>query len=151
MEEGKFRPDLYYRLDLLDIRIPPLRERKEDIEELFSSFVAKIASEMGRKVPHLTDDAAEMLKNYRWKGNVRELRNICERLVVLNDSDIVNADTMRLLNIFRDRPKSQKEAVQTRTYTTSKKVNQTEIARELGISRTTLWRRNRKKEGGTTA
>ena len=106
---------------------------------------------MGRKVPHLTDDAAEMLKNYRWKGNVRELRNICERLVVLNDSDIVDADTMRLLNIFRDRPKSQKEAVQTRTYTTSKKVNQTEIARELGISRTTLWRRNRKKEGGTTA
>lgn len=150
VEEGKFRPDLYYRLDLLDIRIPPLRERKEDIEELFSSFVAKIASEMGRKVPHLTDDAAEMLKNYRWKGNVRELRNICERLVVLNDSDSVNADTMRLLNIFRDQPKPQKEAVQTRTYTTSKKVNQTEIARELGISRTTLWRRNRKKEGGTT-
>lgn len=147
VEEGKFRPDLYYRLDLLDIRIPPLRKRKEDIEELFSSFVAKIATEMDRKVPRLTDDAAEMLKNYSWKGNIRELRNICERLVVLNDQDIVDADTLRLLNIFRNPAEStegENEDVMRKAFAAEKKVSQSEIARELGISRTTLWRRTRK-------
>ncbi len=178
VKTGEFRADLYYRLDLLDIRIPPLRERKEDIEELFSSFLSRIATEMGRNVPHITEDAAAILRDYSWQGNVRELRNISERLMVLSDGDVVDADTLQLLNIFRKNIKKavpdpslkesssptipEKESkslmsqsvINTGKETAGKmeiiddnrKKNKEELARELGISRTTLWRRMKQKK-----
>lgn len=85
VEEGRFREDLYYRLNVIPLHIPPLRERKEDIPLLVEYFVKKYQP---GKV--LTDEAIEALKNYRWKGNVRELENVIERVCLLTKSDLVD-------------------------------------------------------------
>ena len=83
IQQGKFRSDLLYRLNTLEIHIPPLRERPEDILPLIEHQMRIIAAEQGTTPPELTPEAQELLKQYRWPGNVRELRNICERIVVL--------------------------------------------------------------------
>jgi two-component system nitrogen regulation response regulator NtrX len=83
IELGRFREDLYYRLNVLPFQIPPLRERSEDIAELTSYFLDDFARKYGRKAPALTPKAIEILENYSWPGNVRELRNIMERIVIM--------------------------------------------------------------------
>lgn len=87
MEQGKFREDLFYRLFVVVIRIPPLRERAEDIPLLIQHFLQNSAKENGRKIEAITPDAMQMLTAYPWPGNVRELRNAVERMVVLSRSD----------------------------------------------------------------
>ena len=86
IQQGKFRSDLLYRLNTLEIHIPPLRERPEDILPLIEHQMRIIAAEQGTTPPELTPEAQELLKQYRWPGNVRELRNICERIVVMSSS-----------------------------------------------------------------
>jgi DNA-binding NtrC family response regulator len=83
LEQGTFREDLYYRLNVMPINIPPLRERKEDIPFLAEFFVKKLAPEMGSPVKTISDDAMVKLVNYHWQGNVRELQNVIERSLVL--------------------------------------------------------------------
>ena len=83
IELGRFREDLYYRLNVLPFQIPPLRERSEDIAELTSYFLDDFARKNGRKAPVLTPKAMEILECYPWPGNVRELRNIMERIVIM--------------------------------------------------------------------
>lgn len=102
IKEGQFRSDLYYRLNLLDITIPPLRERKEDIQELVDAYLTRFACEMGKSIPKVTPEAARLLTEHSWPGNARELRNICERLIVLNDTDVIDAELLRQLKIFRE-------------------------------------------------
>ncbi|MCS7082499.1 MAG: sigma-54 dependent transcriptional regulator [Bacteroidetes bacterium] len=94
VQEGKFREDLYYRLDTVTIRIPPLRERPEDIEPLFAHFVREFTEKYGVRFPGLTEEARELLLTYRWPGNVRELRNLVEQLVVLERAAPVTAETL---------------------------------------------------------
>jgi propionate catabolism operon transcriptional regulator len=84
VRDGSFREDLYYRINLLNLRIPPLRKRPEDIPLLFRHFVAKFSRETGKPLPLLTDGVEEALSERFWSGNIRELRNFCERLVILN-------------------------------------------------------------------
>jgi two-component system response regulator PilR (NtrC family) len=86
IEAGKFREDLYFRLNVLSVKIPPLRERDGDIRLLAEHFLKKFAGDTKR----YTDDAIKVLMNYGWKGNVRELENIIERVVLLCDSDIID-------------------------------------------------------------
>jgi len=83
MELGNFREDLYYRLNVLPFQVPPLRERKEDIEALIRYFLEDFAKKYGRKPPVVTRKAMEVLEGYPWPGNVRELRNMMERLVIM--------------------------------------------------------------------
>jgi two-component system, NtrC family, nitrogen regulation response regulator NtrX len=83
IELGNFREDLYYRLNVLPFQIPPLRERKEDIQLLTSFFLDDFAQKYGRKPPTLTRKALEILELYPWPGNVRELRNIMERIIIM--------------------------------------------------------------------
>ena len=83
--EGKFREDLYYRLNVVPILLPPLRERRDDIPELAAFFLERAAKKNGRPAPELAPDALEALKAARWEGNVRQLENLAERLVVLAD------------------------------------------------------------------
>jgi DNA-binding NtrC family response regulator len=83
LEQGTFREDLYYRLNVMPINIPPLRERKADIPFLAEFFVKKLAPEMGSLVEKISDDAMVKLVNYHWPGNVRELQNVIERSLVL--------------------------------------------------------------------
>lgn len=95
IQKGNFREDLYHRLSVIVIEVPPLRERKDDIPLLVNNFVDVIAQEMGRKTPVFDDDAMEELKQYEWTGNVRELHNIVERLVILAGDTITRDDVLR--------------------------------------------------------
>jgi len=90
IKDGKFREDLYYRLNVVPIELPPLRERKEDIPVLVEYFLAIFNREFGRSIKDMTPEAMEFLLNYRWPGNVRELRNVIERLVALTKEDVIS-------------------------------------------------------------
>jgi Nif-specific regulatory protein len=89
--EGAFREDLFYRLAVLVIDVPPLRERPEDVEAIAEAALERIAARLGRPVPRLADDARAALRAYRWPGNVRELFNVLERAVVLLEGDTITA------------------------------------------------------------
>ena len=102
IEEGKFRDDLYYRLNIIPIDIPPLRERKEDIGKLTRYFVEKFNREY-KLNKNISDDVIELLEAYHWPGNVRELKNIIERVVVGFDGpNITRFQVQRQL--INDRP-----------------------------------------------
>jgi two-component system response regulator AtoC len=91
--EGSFREDLYYRLNVIQVRVPPVREREGDVRLLATHFLRETALQMGRSGPLLLeDDAVELLEAYAWPGNVRELRNVCERLSVLCDGERADMD-----------------------------------------------------------
>lgn len=147
IQEGKFRSDLYYRLNILEMFIPPLRERKEDIQILADAYLARFACEMEKSVPTLTPGAMKLLREYEWPGNVRELRNIFERLTVLNDGDVIDEDLLRQMKVFGQPPKHGGEAggidpVYSRLQPKKKKKD---LAEELGVSRSTLWRMAKKQ------
>lgn len=146
IREGQFRSDLYYRLNLLDIYIPPLRERKEDIQELVDAYLARFACEMEKSIPTVTPGAARILQEHSWYGNVRELRNICERLTVLNDTNMISEDLLRQLKIFQNRElscsgqKREDDGTDSVYERLKPKKKKKDLAEELGVSRTTLWR-----------
>lgn len=94
IQKGNFREDLYHRLSVIIINVPPLRDRLDDIPELIEYFVQNISNEMGKAAPTFTQDAIEELQKYRWTGNIRELHNVIERLVILCGSEI-NGDDVR--------------------------------------------------------
>ena len=90
VRRGQFREDLYYRLNVIPIHLPPLRERREDIPLLAKHFMRKICTDMRRPVLELTHGAVRALENYEWPGNVREMENVIERAIALTDSDIID-------------------------------------------------------------
>jgi len=90
--EGRFREDLYHRLAVILIKVPALNERRDDIELLISHFAEKIASEHGTAVKHFSRESINLLKEYDWTGNIRELRNVVERLIILGGSEISESD-----------------------------------------------------------
>lgn len=92
VDEGKFREDLYYRLDVVEIRMPPLRDRGNDIAVLSNHFMKEFADRNGRNVSRISPAAAAILQAYSWPGNVRELRNTLEKMVVLAHGDVLAAD-----------------------------------------------------------
>lgn len=94
IDKGKFRQDLYYRLSTVPIQIPPLRERKEDIHLLFRKFASDFAEKYRMPAIRLEPDALEILNNYRWDGNVRQLKNITEQISIIEEKRDVTADTL---------------------------------------------------------
>jgi DNA-binding NtrC family response regulator len=94
VKQGRFREDLYYRLNVVPIALPPLRDRLEDIPDLVDHFMTRIAQRDGRVKRTFEDRALELLMKYHWPGNVRELENICERSVVLEMGDVVKLSTI---------------------------------------------------------
>ncbi len=92
IKDGEFREDLFYRLNILPIHIPPLRERKEDIPLLVSRFIDKYSNEVKRKNISISNEAMSLLEGYHWKGNVRELENIIERAVVLTTGSLIEPE-----------------------------------------------------------
>src|SRR5262249_44421502 len=85
VKEGRFREDLFYRLNVFPVWVPPLRERREDVPELAQHFLARFGAEEGKRLTGFTDDALRMLMAYDWPGNVRQLENAIFRAVVLAD------------------------------------------------------------------
>jgi len=95
IEKGNFREDLYHRLSVIVIQVPPLRDRKDDIPLLVGNFMEIISQDMGKPVPEFQPEALEALKCFQWTGNIRELHNIVERLIILCGSTITKEDVLR--------------------------------------------------------
>lgn len=95
IEKGKFREDLYYRLNTVPIRIPSLRERKEDIKLLFRKFAADFAEKYRMPAVNLTPEATIMMENYRWDGNIRQLKNITEQISIIEEERIITPDILK--------------------------------------------------------
>ena len=103
--EGNFREDLYYRLNVIPIRVPPLRERKEDIPVLVEYFLKKYSKKFKKEIRKVSSSALELLTSYDFPGNVRELENIIERCVALETSNIILPESLMLSNFKKGRPK----------------------------------------------
>jgi len=94
VDRGNFREDLFYRLMVIPIYLPTLRERQEDIPLLVETFVQQFSRDMNREIKGVSPEAMGMLMDYRWRGNIRELKNILERAVILGDGDIIDAESL---------------------------------------------------------
>ena len=109
LEQGTFREDLYYRLNVVPMNIPPLRERKVDIPFLAGHFVKKLAPDAGCQVEGITDAGIEKLMSYHWPGNVRELENVIERSLVMATGRVLDAKDIHLESAPRPRPQSDSQ------------------------------------------
>lgn len=94
IEEGKFRKDLFYRLNVLSLVMPPLRKRKEDLPLLVSHFIEKYCQEMGRKTKRIAPEVMNVFESYPWPGNVRELENVIERVVAIEERGIITKESL---------------------------------------------------------
>jgi two-component system response regulator AtoC len=147
MARGAFREDLYYRLNVLSIPLPPLRERKEDIEPLANYFLRKYEAKLEREEKTLSPDALSALSAYDWPGNIRELENVIERALILSDSDVITEkdlsipQTTERKNPVQLQPGNlndiEREAIKKALHETGG--NQTRASRLLGIDRKTLY------------
>ena len=96
MQSGHFREDLYYRLNVVSIEMPPLRERKDDIVPLANAFFHRFAAELKKRIDGLEPDAQKLLMRYNWPGNIRELENTVERAMLLTEGRTIVSDDLRL-------------------------------------------------------
>ncbi|MEO7192184.1 MAG: sigma-54 dependent transcriptional regulator [Vicinamibacterales bacterium] len=112
IDAGRFREDLYFRLNVIPVHVPPLRERGDDVLRLAEHFMKDFAQEYGRRPKSLAPEAAEALRTHHWPGNVRELRNVIERLVIMVSEDVIAASAMSFL-LLAGRPATPVSAVVT--------------------------------------
>jgi len=153
ISKGLFREDLYYRLNVIEVKIPPLRERKEDISVLARHFVEKYSKENNKKLSGISDEAMEILYGYPWPGNIRELRNVIERAVVLASADRIEPSDLperirtqqgaKTSHSLKDRieyfeSKIVKETLEAHSW------NKDEAARALDVDLATLYRKIKK-------
>jgi DNA-binding NtrC family response regulator len=144
VEKKAFREDLYYRINVLVIDLPPLREREDDVLLLARHFLAKFSRELGKPEPMLSDTALNSLRSYHWPGNIRELENLVQRLVVMHDSPIVDVRDLPPHMRFSAprtgllRTLAQVEAEHIRDVLASVGGNKTRASQILGIDRKTL-------------
>jgi DNA-binding NtrC family response regulator len=99
VEAGRFREDLFYRLRVVEIRLPPLRDRLEDLAPLTERLLGRVERELGKKIRVLAPEAFEVLKRHSWPGNVRELHNVLQRATVLSRTDVITADSIALAGL----------------------------------------------------
>jgi len=149
LSEGKLREDLFYRLNVIPVHVPPLRDRKEDIPYLVKHFIQDYAKVYNKNINDIDNEALEIFINYPWPGNVRELENAIEYLIV-RSRDGKNISINNLPSTFKSSQVVNNEAAlkELKMDNTSQlikllekhKWNKTKVAEELGIGRTTLWR-----------
>lgn len=156
IEAGRFREDLYYRINVMNIQLPPLRARKDDLPILVNHFIEKFNSKFERNIKHFSSSAFDILMDYNWPGNIRELENVIEHCFVLCDSDIIQIEHLpkRLregeFNTIQGGGTNNfnhiKDAERNIIINTLKKHNgnRTKTAEELKIHPTTLWRKMKK-------
>ncbi|MBS4536337.1 sigma 54-interacting transcriptional regulator [Clostridium sp. D2Q-14] len=94
VKKGTFREDLFYRLNVIEIELPPLRKRRKDIILLVYNFLKELSKKNGKKIPEISPEVLDILKKYSWKGNIRELKNTIEHLLVLSNDDIIHEDML---------------------------------------------------------
>ncbi|MEJ2636670.1 MAG: helix-turn-helix domain-containing protein, partial [Calditrichia bacterium] len=151
VEKGNFRDDLYYRLNVIEINLPPLTERTDDIPLLVNHFLDKYNRELNRQVRGVDEETLKILMNYDWKGGIRELENVIERALILCEDDIIQKQDLPP-NLIRaemppDRPAKLKEAVAVfeKEHITrilrNMQGDKEEAAKMLGISLSSLYRK----------
>ncbi|MGN8059166.1 sigma-54-dependent transcriptional regulator [Pedobacter sp. 22163] len=143
---GKFRSDLYYRLSVFTITLPPLRERKADIPALAKFYLKEFADKVNRSAPKMDDKILSIFGDHSWKGNIRELKNVIERLVILSDGDTLSPTALppeffEFAPIENDYNLQQIEKQHIQKVLIHTKGNKTETSRLLGIGLTTLYRK----------
>jgi DNA-binding NtrC family response regulator len=146
VQEGRFREDLYYRLRVMEVHLPPLRERGDDIERLAQHFLLRACEKLNRPRLELAADTLQMLRRYAWPGNVRELGNAIERAVILCDGPQILPAHLGLENRSPTTPGANGELsleAYFRDFVLKHQdhMTESELARRLGISRKTLWER----------
>lgn len=153
VQDGRFREDLYFRLNVFEVNLPPLRERGSDIKLLAETILTRMAKRTHRKVMNFEDTAYEQMLRYQWPGNVRELENIIERAVILKQSGQISADDLALNNVETNHQLPLYELenrLSLDDYFVSfvkkyqPQFNETELARMLGISRKNLWEKRQR-------
>jgi DNA-binding NtrC family response regulator len=160
VNDGEFREDLYYRINVMTLLIPPLRERGNDVLELADAILERTCKRLKTPVLEFSDAAIETIANYQWPGNVRELENAIERAVVLAESNQISAELLAidfdgtpLESIPNDslRPQmdpadelSLEDYFQRFVLEHQDSMNETQLARKLGISRKCLWERRQR-------
>jgi transcriptional regulator with PAS, ATPase and Fis domain len=124
IQQGKFREDLFYRLSNVPIEIPPLRQRKEDIPLLFRKFAVDFAEHNRMPSINLTEEAVDMLVNYRWPGNIRQLKNIAEQISILEEKRLITPDVLRnyLPDYFESKLPAVFDGVDQKTFTTEREI-----------------------------
>ena len=153
-KNGSFRKDLFYRLNVIRIHLPPLMERKEDIPVLTNHFLNVYSNKLGKKQPEISGDAMALLLNYAWPGNVRELENVIERAVTLVNGNKITGDDLALesiqstdtINVMTEMGGIRAALAQQERKTIIEFLrrcagNRKQAASNLGISTTTLWRK----------
>ncbi|OGW39819.1 MAG: hypothetical protein A2X58_01390 [Nitrospirae bacterium GWC2_56_14] len=147
--EGRFREDLYYRMNIMEISIPPLRDRRDDIMPLCTYFLEKHILSSRKKISGFTKEALDVLMHYSYPGNVRELENIVERAIILEKGDVISPaslpQTIKMFQIETIEPDRVKTIEELNKEYASKVLemfgdNKSKAAEVLGISRTSLWR-----------
>lgn len=167
VQDGKFREDLYFRLNILNLRIPPLRERKEDIPLLVKNLINIKSLEHDNNVKEILEPGMNLLKEYNWTGNVRELENFIEKMIILSDTSIVDEKNIEQL-LLEHIPKKPRNLVTDENSRNTIKVqigklkdmelqlieamskivegDKSLLSEKLGISRTTLWKKLKELE-----
>jgi formate hydrogenlyase transcriptional activator len=154
VQQGTFRSDLFYRLNIFPIHVPPLRERKEDVPLLAAHFVTDFAKRMGKNVDRIGSLAAARLAAYRWPGNVRELANVMERAVILCEGTVIQDEHVSVLDrgsrpgdseVFLTLAEMERQHIQRALARTGGVLAGPQgAARLLGMRRSTVWSRMRK-------
>ena len=152
VERNEFRADLYFRLNVVEIKLPPLCERGNDILALAEVFIARAADKLGRPPLDLDDQAAEALQRYKWPGNVRELQHAVERAVILHESGPITEELLGLPSsngsnghgVSAGDDPSLEGYLRRFVLSHQHELSETELAKRLGISRKTLWERRQR-------
>jgi len=153
IQEGNFREDLFYRLKVIDIELPPLRERKEDLPLLVQHFISKFGQGQKKNISGISEEAMKILLNYPWPGNVRELENIIQRAITLSQHDTITLEDLPVSMVEKTKENLVEKAFQGK-YTMDqlekeyiRKVlmevggNKSKAAEILGFDRKTLYRK----------
>ena len=151
IKEDHFREDLYYRLNVVGIHLPPLQERKDDIPLLIEHFTKKYNTEMGKHCVGVSDDAMRLLMGYEWRGNIRELENVIERSVIFAENDVIESRDIGLIGVGGSALSGKDENLQDSLRAYEKEQiyrvlskhdwNKTETAKALGVGLSSLYRK----------
>ncbi|MBL1214046.1 MAG: sigma 54-interacting transcriptional regulator [Ignavibacteriae bacterium] len=157
IEQGNFREDLYYRINVINIHLPPLYERKDDIPTLVNYFIQKFNTKFNKEINHISSDALKVITHYKWPGNIRELENVIEHAFVVCRDETIETEHLpeKLQNLFErlvnnnvsSNTKSLLELAEKQIVEETLERfngNRTETADALGIEKTTLWRKMKK-------
>ncbi len=152
VQGGSFREDLYYRINVITLQLPPLRERKEDIPLLVQHYLRLFAQEMGKQVKEVSAEALDLMVNYRWPGNVRELQNVIERSILISDGELIRPEHLTAgvktdapyLRAAFDKKLSVEDYTKNFILQYEENYNEQQLAELLGITRKSLWEKRKK-------